>query len=87
MTDFDRLKEHIDMRFDNHDQIEELRHDRIDELLMHYSKEIDDNKKTVRRVHERVDKIDTSIKNVKGVGTIMGGALGAAAAWIGITAK
>jgi len=34
-----------------------------------------------------VDRIDTSIKTVKGVGAVMGGILGAAAAWIGITAK
>ena len=87
MTDFDSLKEHIDMKFDNHDKIDKLRHERINELLVHYSKEIEDNKKTVKRVHERVDGIDTSIKTVKGVGTLMGGALAAAAAWIGITSK
>ena len=75
------LKEHITEKFKNHEEIEALRHKRINELLDHYNKEIEDNEGTIRRVHSRVDQIETKIKTVQGIGT----ALGAAAAWIGMT--
>ena len=81
------LKEHITDKFKSHEDLEALRHKRIDELLEHYNKESEDNEGTVRRVHSRVDKIETQIKTVRGVGTAIATALGAAAAWIGLTSK
>ena len=81
------LKEHITDKFKAHEDMEALRHKRINELLDHYNKEIEDNEGTIRRVHSRVDKIETQIKTVKGVGTAIATALGGAAAWLGITTK
>ena len=79
------LKEHITEKFKNHEEIEALRHQRINELLEHYNKEIEGNEGTIRRVHSRVDQIETKIKTVQGIGTAVATALGAAAAWIGIS--
>jgi hypothetical protein len=42
---------------------------------------------TIRRVHSRVDQIETKIKTVQGIGTAIATALGAAAAWLGLTTK
>jgi len=81
------LKEHITEKFKNHEAIEALRHKRINELLDHYNKEIDGNEGAIRRVHSRVDQIETKIKTVQGLGTVVATALGAAAAWLGITGK
>ena len=81
------LKEHKTDKFKSQEDLEALRHKRIDELLEHYNKEIEDNEGTIRRVHSRVDKIETQIKTVRGVGTAIATALGAAAAWIGLTNK
>ena len=86
-TELSNLKEHITEKFKSHEDMEALRHKRINELLDHYNKEIEDNEGTIRRVHSRVDRIETQIKTVRGVGTAIATALGAAAAWIGITAK
>ena len=94
MTEFESLKSHINDKFDNHDKIDKLRHSRIDELLSHYSNEIDKNEDTIKRVHGRVDgvvqkhdRLETKIKTVQGLGTAIATALGAAAAWIGLTGK
>ena len=81
------LKEHITEKFKNHEEIEALRHKRINELLDHYNKEIEGNEGTIRRVHTRVDRIETKIKTVQGFGTAIATALGAAAAWLGMTTK
>ena len=81
------LKEHITEKFKNHEEIEALRHKRINELLDHYNKEIEDNEGTIQRIHTRVDRIDTKIKTVQSIGTAIATALGAAAAWIGLTTK
>ena len=85
MEELQSLKEHITEKFKNHEEIEALRHKRINELLDHYNKEIEDNEGTIRRVHSRVDKIDTKIKTVQGIGTAIATALGAAAAGIGLS--
>ena len=86
------IKDHIDEKFKNHEEVDSLRHDRINELLKHYSKEIDGNEETIKRVHERVDDVErrhdrlqTKIKTVQGVGTAIATALGAVGAWIGLT--
>jgi len=87
MEEIHTLKEHIIDKFKAHEDLEAVRHQRINELLDHYNKEIEDNEGTIRRVHSRVDKIETQIKTVRGVGTAIATALGAAAAWIGLTNK
>ena len=87
MEEIQSLKEHITEKFKNHEEIEALRHKRINELLDHYNKEIADNEGTIRRVHSRVDQIETKIKTVQGIGTAIATALGAAAAWLGLTTK
>ena len=87
MEEIKNLKEHITEKFKAHEDLEAVRHQRINELLDHYNKEIEDNEGTIRRVHSRVDQIETQIKTVRGVGTAIATALGAAAAWIGMTGK
>ena len=87
MEEIQSLKEHITEKFKSHEELEALRHKRINELLDHYNKEIEDNEGTIRRVHSRVDQIETKIKTVQGIGTAVATALGAAAAWLGLTTK
>ena len=79
------LKEFINEKFNNHEELEALRFKRIDELISSFGKEIDSNEETIKRVHTRVDRIDTKIKTVQGLGTAIATALGAAAAWIGLS--
>ena len=81
------LKEHINEKFQNHAEIENLRHKRINELLDHYNKEIEGNEGTIRRIHTRVDRIETKIKTVQGIGTAIATAFGALAAWMGLNGK
>ena len=81
----DDLKEFINEKFNNHEELEALRFKRIDELISSFGKEIDSNEETIKRVHTRVDRIDTKIKTVQGIGTAIATALGAAAAWIGLS--
>jgi len=81
----DDLKEFINEKFNNHEELEALRFKRIDELISSFGKEIDSNEETIKRVHTRVDRIDTKIKTVQGLGTAIATALGAAAAWIGLS--
>ena len=78
------LKEFIQEKFSNHEELEKLRFKRIDELLAHFKLEVEANDDTIKRVHTRVDRIETKIKTVQGMGTVIATALGAAAAWLGI---
>ena len=78
------LKEFIENKFSAHEDLEALRFKRIDELITSFGKEIDSNEETVKRIHTRVDRIEQSIKVVKGMGTAIATVLGAAAAWIGM---
>ena len=87
MDEINNLKDHINEKFKSHEELEALRHKRIDELLNHYNKEIEDNEGTIQRIHTRVDRIDTKIKTVQGIGTAVATALGAVAAWLGMTTK
>ena len=81
----DSLKEFINEKFDNHEELEALRFKRIDELITSFGKEIDSNEESIMRVHTRVDRIETRIKTVQGMGTAVATALGAVAAWLGMT--
>ena len=76
----EELKEFIHEKFESHEELEALRFKRIDELLTAYGKEVDSNEATIKRVHTRVDRIEQSIKTVKGFGTAIATALGGAAA-------
>ena len=60
---------------------------RIDELLSQYGKESEGNAETIKRIHSRVDQIQTSYKIMKGVGTFVVTALTAVGAWFGISNK
>ena len=79
------LKEFINDKFNAHEDLEALRFKRIDELLTQFGKEVDSNEDTIKRVHTRVDRIDTRIKTVQGMGTAVATALGAVAAWLGMS--
>jgi archaellum component FlaC len=79
------LKEFINEKFNSHEDLEALRFKRIDELLTQFGKEVDSNEDTIKRVHTRVDRIDTRIKTVQGMGTALATALGAVAAWFGMS--
>ena len=81
------LKEFINDKFNSHEDLEALRFKRIDELLTQFNNEVDSNEETIKRVHTRVDRIETRIKTVQGMGTAVATALGAAAAWLGLTGK
>ena len=81
------LKEFINEKFNAHEDLEALRFKRIDELLTQFGKEVDSNEDTIKRVHTRVDRIETRIKTVQGMGTAVATALGAVAAWFGLNAK
>ena len=76
------LKEFIEDKFTNHEELEALRFKRIDELITSFGKEIDSNEETIKRVHTRVDRIETKIKTVQGMGTAVATLLGAIAAWL-----
>ena len=81
------LKEFINDKFNAHEDLEALRFKRIDELLTQFGKEVDSNEDTIKRIHTRVDRIETRIKTVQGMGTAVATALGAAAAWLGLNGK
>ena len=57
---------------------------RIDELLSQYGKESEGNAETIKRVHCRLDQIQTSYKTLKGVGTFVVTALTVVGAWFGL---
>jgi phage-related tail protein len=78
------LKEFINEKFNNHEELEALRFKRIDELITSFGKEIDSNEETIKRVHTRVDRIETKIKTVQGMSAAVATLLGAVAAWLGI---
>ena len=86
-TNIHELKEFINEKFNAHEDLEALRFKRIDELISSFGKEIDSNEETIKRVHTRVDRIETKIKTVQGIGTAVATALGAAAAWIGLNGR
>ncbi len=85
--DTHELKEFINDKFNAHEDLEALRFKRIDELLTHYGKEVDANEETIKRIHIRVDRIETRIKTVQGMGTAIATALGAVAAWFGLNGR
>ncbi|MCH2347942.1 MAG: hypothetical protein MK299_11235 [Pseudomonadales bacterium] len=78
------LKEFIHEKFESHEELEALRFKRIDELLSQYNRESETNQQTIKRVHSRVDQIQTSYKTLKGVGTFVVTALTAVGAWFGL---
>ena len=78
------LKEFIHEKFESHEELEALRFKRIDELLSQYGKESESNQQTVKRVHSRLDQIQTSYKTLKSVGTFVVTALTALGAWFGL---
>ena len=81
------LKEFIHEKFESREELEALRFKRIDELLTQYGKESEGNAKTIVRVHQRVDQIQTSYKTLKGVGMFIVASLTAVGAWFGISNK
>ena len=81
------LKEFIHEKFESHEELESLRFKRIDELLSQYGKESEGNAKTIVRVHQRVDQIQTSYKTLKGVGMFIVASLAAVGSWFGINNK
>ena len=78
------LKEFIHEKFESHEELEELRFKLIDELLSQYGKESETNQQTIKRVHSRVDQIQTSYKTLKGVGMFIVASLTAVGAWFGL---
>ena len=57
---------------------------RIDELLSQYAKKSEGNAEIIKRVHSRVDQIQTSYKAVKAVGMFIVASLTAVGAWFGL---
>ena len=81
------LKDYIGERFENHEELEALRFKRIDELITQFSKSIESNDQTIRRVHGRVDKIEAGVKTLKSVGVAISGAVATFSAWLGLSGK
>ena len=81
------LKEFIHEKFESHEELEALRFKRIDELLSQYGKESESNQQTIKRVHSRVDQIQTSYKTLKAVGVFVMASLTALGTWFGISNK
>ena len=81
------LKEFIHEKFESHEELEALRFKRIDELLSQYGRESETNQQTIKRVHSRVDQIQTSYKTLKAVGVFVMASLTALGAWFGINSK
>ena len=81
------LKEFIHEMFESHEELEALRFKRIDELLSQYGRESETNQQTIKRVHSRVDHIQTSYKTLKGVGTFIVTTLTAVGVWFGMSNK
>ena len=65
----EELKEFIHEKFESHEELEALRFKRIDELLSQYRRDGEDNSEMIKRVHTRVDRLETQIKTVKSFGT------------------
>ena len=78
------LKEFIHEKLESHEELEALRFKRIDELLSQYGKESESNTETIKRVHSRVDQIQTSYKTLKSVGTFVVATVTAVGAWFGL---
>ena len=81
------LKEFIHDKFESHEELEALRFKRIDELITQFSKSIESNDQTIRRVHGRVDRIEISLKTLRTVGVAVSGAVATFTAWLGISSK
>jgi septal ring factor EnvC (AmiA/AmiB activator) len=81
------LKEHIDEKFKNHELLEAVRHDRVNEILAQFGKDRDDSEETVRRIHTRVDRIETKIKTVQGMGATLATVVAMVLAWLGLHNK
>ena len=81
------LKEFIHEKFESHEELEALRFKRIDELLSQFGRESESNEQMVKRVHSRLDQIQTSYKAVKAVGMFVMASLTAVGAWFGISNK
>ena len=78
---------HHTARLPINEELEALRFKRIDELLSMYGKESESNEQTVKRVHLRVDRLETQIKTVKSFGTGIATLLGGIGAWMGLNNK
>lgn len=81
------LKEFIHDKFESHEELEALRFKRIDELITQFSKSIESNDQTIRRVHGRVDKIEAGVKTLRSVGVAISGAVATFSAWLGLSGK
>jgi len=78
------LKEFIHEKFESHEELEALRFKRIDELLSQYGRDGEGNSETIKRVHTRVDRLETQIKTVKSFGTAIVTCLTGVGAWFGL---
>ena len=83
-NDIHHLKDFIEDKFSAHEELEALRFQRIDELITTFSNEISSNERKIEVIHTRVNRIDTKIKTVQGVGTTLIAMFGTIAAWMGI---
>ena len=81
------LKEFIHEKFESHEELEALRFKRTDEFLSQYGRDGEGNSETIKRVHTRVDRLETQIKTVKSFGTGIATLLGGIGAWMGLNNK
>lgn len=87
----DELKEFLSKEFSHRAKIDELTHNRIEEIMKEFVEKVKDNKETVKRAHTRLDEIDlkyvalaTKIKTAQGIWGTITGLFGLALTYFGI---
>jgi len=78
------LKTHIDDKFTSHERLDEVIHNRQDEILAALVRHQEKNEDTASRVHMRVDRIETQMSTVKTIGSFIAAVFGGLMAWFGI---
>lgn len=78
------LKQHLDDKFTAHEKFDELIQRRSDEIFKRLTDQQEAHKGSISKAHTRVDRMETQMKTIKGIGTAIATALGAAAAWLGM---
>ena len=78
---------HHTARLPINEELEALRFKRIDELLSQYGRDGEGNSETIKRVHTRVDRLETQIKTMKSFWTGIATLLGGIGAWMALDNK
>ena len=78
------LKTHIDDKFTAHEKLDEVIHDRQDEILKQLQRQHEKIQDSTEDVHDRVDRIETQMSMVKSTGSFLAAIFGGIMAWFGM---